>query len=384
MTTPKSLGQLLSIRQMTPTGRGAVATIRVEGDLSALTAELSKVFRSASGWSLSELPLNRLCFGQWGHNTIEDIVACRTSDSQLELHCHGGQSAVQRLLDDLNSQDFGSLSHAVISENAQTLLDIEFERILQLATTLRATGWILSQSGRMHSAAESLSELVMSEDWIAAERIIHKLQSWSEFGRHLTHPWTVVVAGRPNVGKSSLINSLVGFERSIVFDEPGTTRDVVTADTALDGWAVRLCDTAGQHAAAQGLEADGIQKARQLALTADLQVLVLDRSQPPHASDLQLLAECPNAIVVANKSDLESAWPDHWQPKALNVSSVLKTGLGQLAEAIVQKLIPQLPGNSDIIPLTQRQRDCLTLLLDGVRQRDLEAASLAIQRLKGE
>jgi small GTP-binding protein len=111
------------------------------------------------------------------------------------------------------------------------------------------------------------------------------------------------------VGKSSLINALVGYQRSIVFDEPGTTRDVVTAETALDGWPIQFIDTAGlRDSDADDLEAAGIALARQQLDAADLRLLVLDTSQPRNADDERLLDEWTDALVIANKCDLPSAW----------------------------------------------------------------------------
>jgi tRNA modification GTPase len=99
------------------------------------------------------------------------------------------------------------------------------------------------------------------------------LLRWSEFGRHLTQPWQVVLTGVPNVGKSSLINRLLGYSRSIVYAEPGTTRDVVTAATAFDGWPVELSDTAGLRDAAGEIEAAGVERARRHLATADLAIV---------------------------------------------------------------------------------------------------------------
>ena len=90
----------------------------------------------------------------------------------------------------------------------------------------------------------------------------------------------MVIAGPPNVGKSSLINALLGFQRAIVFDLPGTTRDVVTAVTALDGWPVELSDTAGLRSSDDPLELAGIEQAHRQAAAADCLLLVFDASQP--------------------------------------------------------------------------------------------------------
>lgn len=343
----------LQVQQLTPSGRGAVATIRIEGDLSTLAAMESKLFRSASGWNLSELPINRLCFGQWGRDVTEDIVACRINDTSIELHCHGGQSAVQRLLDDLCTQALAGV-------------ESEISQVLQRTTTLRTAGWVLSQSGRLQSSLELIETLIATGDRLTAKQMIDRILSWTEFGRHLTEPWSVAVIGRPNVGKSSLINRLVGFERSIVFDEPGTTRDVVMAETVLDGWPVRLSDTAGQHDSAIGLEADGIARALVASESADLRIIVLDQSQPRKPRDFQLLAEWPEAIIVINKSDLPAAWSADEMPRAMRVSCETTIGIEALSTEIIRQLVPQLPDNSDTIPLTQQQITVLHQICDAI------------------
>ncbi len=188
---------------------------------------------------------------------------------------------------------------------------------------------------------------------IAAARA-DEILDWANFGLHLTRPWDVVLAGRPNVGKSSLINALVGFERSIVFDEPGTTRDVVTAETALDGWAIRLSDTAGQRGSTNELESAGIARAREAFASADARLLLIDISEAPHDDDRRLLAEWPDAIVVAHKADLPDAWGESLPRDAIHVSSLQRTGLRELSAAIVARLIPVLPTDQTVIPLTER------------------------------
>ena len=101
----------------------------------------------------------------------------------------------------------------------------------------------------------------------------------ADLGRHLVRPWSVVLAGPVNVGKSSLINALAGYGRSIVHHAPGTTRDAVTAATAIDGWPVELCDTAGLRPAATPVERAGIERAQERLAQADLAVLVFDRER---------------------------------------------------------------------------------------------------------
>ena len=104
------------------------------------------------------------------------------------------------------------------------------------------------------------------------------LARYAPLGRRLTAPWRVVVAGPPNVGKSSLVNALAGYQRSIVAPTPGTTRDVVTTRLAIDGWPVELADTAGVREATDALETQGVRLAREATAAADLCLWVLDAS----------------------------------------------------------------------------------------------------------
>jgi tRNA modification GTPase len=183
---------------------------------------------------------------------------------------------------------------------------------------------------------------------------------WSNFGLHLSSPWRVVLAGRANVGKSSLINALLGYGRAIVHDQPGTTRDIVTGETAFDGWPIRLADTAGIRNADDTLEAAGIERAQSELEAADCRLLVMDSSTPPSDEDLQLLDRWSDAIVVANKSDLPDRWGDEMPTQAIHVSALSGDGTDQLAELIVNRLIPTIPKTDAPVPVTHRQAALLT------------------------
>ena len=119
-----------------------------------------------------------------------------------------------------------------------------------------------------------------SGDAAAARRQIDDLLAHAATGLHLVRPWQVVVAGRPNVGKSSLINAIAGYQRAIVHSLPGTTRDIVSVQTALDGWPVEISDTAGLRRGSDPIEQAGIELAIDKIAAADLVVLVFDASSP--------------------------------------------------------------------------------------------------------
>jgi tRNA modification GTPase len=139
----------------------------------------------------------------------------------------------------------------------------------------------------------------------AARDALRELAGRAPWGRRLREGATVVLVGRPNVGKSSLFNALLEDDRALVSDAPGTTRDWIEAWVDLEGVPVRLVDTAGLRAA-EGLEAEGVRRAAELERKADLRVVVLDAAADPCPEDQDVLARtAPSArVVVRNKSDL--------------------------------------------------------------------------------
>ncbi len=336
---------------LTPRGRGAVATVLVCGDCGLL--DQNSLFRAANGFVLQEQYLGRIVFGRWGNEPSEEVVLCRTSESRLEIHCHGGEAAVMRILSDLKAAGCGTRDWEASARRREKSLEAECAEALSHASTLRAAAILLDQqAGALQRAVEQLQKsLTDDESGVAAARELDALLQWAEFGVHLVQPWRVVLAGRPNVGKSSLINAIVGFSRSVVHDLPGTTRDVVTAETALAGWPVQFSDTAGLRDEAEAIEAEGIALSKTHFAAADCRILVFDRRRPLDNQDRQLLKSWPEAMVVANKCDLPDAWSDKLSVDVITVSAVKAEGIDRLVEAIVRQLVPAIPpsGNSGAV-----------------------------------
>jgi tRNA modification GTPase len=160
-------------------------------------------------------------------------------------------------------------------------------------------------------------------------------------GRMIREGATVVIAGRPNTGKSSIFNMLAGCDRAIVTEIAGTTRDLVTEPVDIDGIAVTLVDTAGWRDTVDVVEREGVERAASARAVADLLLLVLDRSHPPTSEDQMLLAETAGLrrVVVMNKSDLDEVFEWREQTVAhLSVSAKTGEGLEALRSAIVAGL----------------------------------------------
>lgn len=356
----------LTAALLTPSGRGAVAVIRVhnseptDSDRAASVVETG--FVAISGKSLSQQPVGRLCYGHWvTEQSSEDVVVCRTNESTVEVSCHGGRAAVNRILKTLTTAGASIVDWQTQESNISSPFEREVADALAKATTARTAAILLEQSaGRLSNELEQL----LTVDPEALTPRLAELLRWSDFGLHLTQPWRVVIAGRPNVGKSTLINALLGYTRAIVFDQPGTTRDVVTGGTAFEGWPFQLADTAGIRHTDDELEQAGIRRARSTVESADLICLLLDTSQPPTSADRELLAEFTtpidqparrSTIVVAHKADLPNQWTSALPESTLPVSSTTGAGIADLIAAIVQTLIPATPESGTAIPISQRQ-----------------------------
>lgn len=356
-----------SVVVLTPPGRGAVAVIAVDGP-NALDF-VDRSFHAKSG-PLAERAINRIAYGRWGEEPAEDIIACRRGDQKVEVHCHGGAAAVERIVSDLTQA--GAIEEQWpdwTSRIAPSPIRAAAQVALAEAVTERAAFVLLDQyHGALDRAVDATIALVASRQIEAATSEIESLLARASFGLHLTRPRQVVIAGPPNVGKSSLINSLVGYERSIVFDQPGTTRDVVATQTVLAGWPVQLADTAGLRASDDALEAAGVERAVSQAAAADCLVLVFDASRPWTAANDQLIAQWPSALVVQNKCDLSKA------AGGLEVSALTGQGVANLIDRIVQRLVPVVPSAGEAVPFTHAQVQSLRLAANYLRQGDSTAA----------
>lgn len=173
----------------------------------------------------------------------------------------------------------------------------------------------------------------------AIDRVIQRvdaLLSSAGRGRLVREGAQVAIVGRPNAGKSSLFNALVGSHRAIVTDVPGTTRDLLTETVDLAGFRITLVDTAGIAETDDPIEREGVQRARQSIAHADCVLLVSDGSQPWFDDDeLDAGVDDARTIVVASKSDLPAAWS---RPGAIPVSSLSGDGLDALVARILSVL----------------------------------------------
>jgi tRNA modification GTPase len=328
--------------------------------------------------------------GRVGRRLGDEVVAVVLDEHPpaVELQCHGGVAAVEMVIDALEQAGAERADPALLVE---TLTDdaIVAEATLDLcrAPTLATAEILLEQAaGALRRELLGLNHLIDRDPSTAPALLcLDALIGRSAFGLRLLAGWKVVIAGRPNVGKSRLLNALAGFTRAIVDPTPGTTRDVVTLSAALGGWPIELADTAGVRGTSDPIEAEGVARSRREQAEADLILLVLDRSEPLQPMDFELAASAGHSIVVANKSDLPAAWQpgdSRARPKpVVTVSAERGDGIAELCAEIVRSLVPNAPKPGDAVPFRPRHVQALEQARQYLNEGELTSAKTLLESL---
>ncbi|MBC8167342.1 MAG: tRNA uridine-5-carboxymethylaminomethyl(34) synthesis GTPase MnmE [Bryobacteraceae bacterium] len=209
------------------------------------------------------------------------------------------------------------------------------EQLLELISLLEAGIDFAEDDVDVASPQEILRRLHPVRDGV------EKLARSFAYGRLVHDGFTLAIVGRPNVGKSSLFNRLLGHDRAIVTDVPGTTRDTISESASISGIPIRFIDTAGVRKGSDVVEALGIERTFEALADADLVLVIFDGSEGLTAEDHVLIARASEAgrhLLVANKSDKPAASPI--PPKAIPVSALSGEGIGNLQDKILHAVSP--------------------------------------------
>lgn len=359
----------------TPLGVGGVGIVRLSGPQAVAIAD--GFFRPARGGALAQAPTHHLRYG-WvereGHPVDEVLaVAMRaphsyTCEDVVEVHCHGGTLVLRTVLELATGAGARLAQPGEFTQRAflNGRLDLtQAEAVGDLVRSRSALGLQVSANqlrGRLHDEILALRDAVQhaaalvaagidfpEEDVVFAHREdiagrlrgvqarLATLLERAAQGRLLREGLAVAIVGRPNVGKSSLLNALLRENRAIVTEVPGTTRDTLEEAAEIGGLMLRLVDTAGIRRTEDVVEREGIERARRAMARADLVLLVLDGTEPLTPDDETLLAEAPPGatLVVVNKQDRLGRRPAPWADRLvehawLGLSALTGEGLPEM------------------------------------------------------
>ena len=367
--------------QATASGEGGIAIVRVSGkDCEGI---LARVFRAKNGRPLQ----NRvLTFGHVldGETVIDEAMAVMfrapysyTREDVAEIHCHGSDALVRRILLLLlgagarmaNPGEFtcrAFLNGRIDLSQAEAVM-----RMIRAGSDRAMTSAIRQMEGGVSAFVRAAREEIIGLLAEIAAAIdfpdeIEETQTAQEIhtrcagiekklrascdpraGRIEDEGLRVVLCGRPNAGKSSLLNALIGGERAIVTDIPGTTRDTLTESMQIDGLKVCLTDTAGLRETGDMVERIGVQRARKALGEADVRVLVLDSSCAITQEDRESLCELEPHIVVLSKGDLESVVTAQDAKREFPAAEcvIVCAPLGEGLDALKKLLVSFAPGD---------------------------------------
>ncbi len=396
----------------TPPGKGGICVIRISGGESL--AIIRKIFMfhvKHRDFKPRVMYAGSVVDPQDG--SVVDSVMCvfmkapnsHTGEDSAEIHCHGGSAVSERIIDltlkygcrpagpgeftrraFMNGKIDLTQAQAVADIiNAQTELGLR-QAGLQLSGGLsdrintpkaRLLDVLAEIEARIDFPEEETGEVKTETLKKGAETVrgeLESLLSTYAAGSLIREGAGVAIVGSPNVGKSSIMNALLGRERSITSAEPGTTRDYIEEQISIDGITVRLTDTAGIRDATSEAEKTGIMMAQDKALGADIRVLVVDGSEPLSGEDRKAVENCPeNTVVVVNKTDMGTAGMNGVRcgtgvEKTVFTSAKTGEGIENLKETIGKTLTENTdPVESNEAALTGiRQKHCVENALRAV------------------
>ena len=378
----------------TPPGRSAIAVVRLSGDQAIPVAE-RVVGRTLEEVESRRPVLTTLVAGD-GSSIDQALVTVfrsphsYTGENLVEFSCHGGVLAPGQVLGALYAAGArpalpGEFTRRAVLNGKLDLLQAEAIGDLVDATAPAQARAALHQldgglSRRLQGLREELLELLalLSYDIdfpeeddgpIPVERIrerldgvagsVTQLLATAPAGERLREGALIVLAGRPNAGKSSLFNALLGTGRALVTEIPGTTRDTIESFTEVLGWPVRLADTAGLRDADERLERMGIEVSRRYVAAADLLLLCVESGRMVTAEERAILSDRP-ALLVRSKSDLVPI-PERESEAGLPVSAVTGEGLERLRQGIADRLFRGSGEYADLAPMLTRERHRIAL-----------------------
>ena len=388
----------------TPIGEGGIAIIRVSGPRAFDVAD--RIFRSRRG-KPSAFPTHTLHFGTVGNNgeIIDQVMLAvmraprtYTKEDTVEINCHGGVLTARKVLalcleTGARLAEPGEFTKRAFLNGRLDLTQAEAVMDLIRAKSDRAHTAAIHEleghlSAKINAARDKLLTILahieahidFPDDDIGPEvrqdlvrgteevvGFVQSLLATAREGRILRDGISVAIVGRPNVGKSSLLNALVGRDRSIVTPVPGTTRDTIDETVSISGIPFRFTDTAGIRRTKGAAETIGVKRSHKALASSEIALYVCDLSRPFVAADADLVSSCRtrHRILVLNKADLKERF--HLPPALRNeldcirLSATQGTGLDILHAKLVEMAYSGTVGTAHVdVAINERHRTSLT------------------------
>ncbi|MFY9608801.1 MAG: tRNA uridine-5-carboxymethylaminomethyl(34) synthesis GTPase MnmE [Blastocatellia bacterium] len=403
----------------TPPGRGGIGVVRLSGpaslDIAASLFSTGRFSPKSSALSPSQFEPNRAQFGHIvdpASYPIDQVVLTYfktprsyTGENVVELSCHGSPVILRRVLELVTARgariaEPGEFTFRAFLNKRIDLAQAEAVRdVISAQTEYQARVATRQLDGALSKRLTPLKEAVVEvivhlesslefvEDDISPEASaaltdkleqtiggLHAIAASFSFGRLVKEGFDLAIVGRPNVGKSSVFNRLIGSDRAIVTELPGTTRDALYESTSISGVPVRLIDTAGIRETSDVVETLGITRSRSAIADADISLLVFDASRHLEREDIDLLDRVPaeRRIVALNKIDLENLLDEQFydetgvhfrelQDNVVSISALTGSGFDVLTTKIFERLSGDASAERDDIMLTDARHHAALL-----------------------
>ncbi|MGM9979410.1 MAG: tRNA uridine-5-carboxymethylaminomethyl(34) synthesis GTPase MnmE [Clostridium sp.] len=399
----------------TPLGEGGISIIRVSGSDSLKI--INKIFKGKNACDILDMKSYTMRYGHIcdinSKFEIDEVIISYmkgprsfTAEDVVEVNCHGGVVSTGRVLEEIikagariaEPGEFTKrafLNGRIDLSQAEAVMDI-----IRAKTDLSMKSAVMQSSGALSKEIGKLREYMLNtlalieysvdfteddeepdetipirvgEQLTVAIKDMNKLLEGANEGRIIRDGLKLAIIGKPNVGKSSLLNCLLKEKRAIVTDIPGTTRDIIEEFISLDGIPVKITDTAGIRETEDEVEKIGVERSREKIDEADLIVLMLDSSRPLEIEDREIIDKVKDKkyVVLMNKNDLEKKISDEDIKDLKNVIYIsAKTGFGidELKEKVKELFFNGEVDSESMIISNNRHKQALYRALENCQE----------------